>query len=74
MPETLISVAQQVRFIWKRVSAEDPDLYGGSLLDLMADNITQVSLEDLKAAIVVSGIYREANPRIRHQIASYNAR
>jgi hypothetical protein len=67
----LSTVSKMVRRVWDRVVKEDADLFGGSVLDLMADNIDRVSLADLKAAIVVSGIFPEANARIQAQIASY---
>lgn len=68
MPRLLIEIAHEVSAIYRTVSAEDPDLFGYSLLDLMADKLPKVSLGDLKTAIVVSGIYARANTRIREQI------
>ena len=47
------------------------NLAGFSVLDLCADNLPDVSLADLKAAIVASGITRIASPMIQAQIATY---
>lgn len=70
-PFLLMDVAKRCAEVYDGCAKEDADLFGCSLLDLCADNITDVSLSDLKAAIVVSGIYSRANERIRRQIASY---
>jgi hypothetical protein len=67
----LIDVAKEVRRIYLGCSLVDRDLWGLSLLDLMADNISDVSLADLKAAIVAAGIYPIANDRIQSEIATY---
>lgn len=68
----LTDVAKECAGVYDRCAAADPDLFGGSLLDLCADNIERVSLADLKAAIVVAGIYERATTRIRRQIADYS--
>lgn len=69
-PPRLVDTARACREIYDRAAAElGPDLDGGSLLDLCADNLLDSSLSDLKAAIVISGIERVANQRIRKQMA-----
>lgn len=66
----LVDLAKQCRELYVKVSADNSDIYGCSVLDLMADNF-EASLADLKAAIIVAGIYPIANARIQAQIASY---
>jgi len=68
----LVDVARRCGVIFDRAAAVDPDLMGGSLLDLLADNLPYVSLEDLKAAVIVAGIFGKANARIQDQIRRYN--
>lgn len=70
-PLDLMSVARAVRAVYDNCAAQNADLFGGSMLDLAADNIPDVSLADLKLAIVVSGIEAIANERIRKQIGGY---
>jgi hypothetical protein len=71
-PPLLMDTAKQCRAVWERASSElGNDLGGFSVLDLMADNITGCSLIDLQSAIWCAGIYAEASPRIRSQIAAY---
>lgn len=67
----LVDLAKQCADIFDRCAARDADLFGCSLLDLCADNIADASLADLRAAIVISGIYSRANYRIQKQIAGY---
>jgi hypothetical protein len=71
-PPLLVDLAKECRVVWERTSKADPDIFGGSILDLMADNITDASLLDLKSAILYAGIYAEANDRIRRQIAYFD--
>ena len=71
-PPLLVDLAKECRAVWERTSKADPDIFGGSILDLMADNITDASLLDLKSAILYAGIYAEANDRIRRQIAYFD--
>lgn len=72
MPRPLLDLAAECRRIYDNAAnALGPDLGGGSLLDLCADNVADASLADLKAAIVVSGIHASANDRIKQQIAQY---
>lgn len=71
VPKKLDEIAVQVRQVFETAAALDPDLFGHSLLDLVADNITDVSLHDLQCAIVTAGIYSVANDRIKAQIAGY---
>lgn len=70
---TLVQLAERVRALYDRAAADDPDLWGGSLLDLVADNIREASMSDLKAAIIVSGIYSRVNERLQRQIATYRS-
>lgn len=70
-PTQLMNLARQCRAAYDACVADDADLFGGSLLDLCANQIPRASLADLKAAIIVSGIYVNANERIRSQIAKY---
>lgn len=71
-PYQLMDVARKCRECFDRaVHAIGPDLCGHSVLDLCADNLTDVPLQDLKAAIVCSGIYAQANARIQREIAAY---
>lgn len=66
-PRDLVEVARECRGIAGRaVAALGADLGGGSLLDLCADQITDVSLFDLKTAIVVSGL--EVDPRLSPRV------
>jgi hypothetical protein len=56
-PIKLIDIAQQCRGIVLRARrALGEDLGGCSMLDLVADNITHVSLDDLRAALVIAGV------------------
>ena len=56
-PRQLTDIARECRRIYDAaVTALGSDLGGSSVLDLMADNIEHVSLQDLKAAIAISGI------------------
>lgn len=71
MPITLIELARQCQAVYDRCAAIDPNLFGHSLLDLCADNITNASLADIRSAIVVAGIEVNANDRIKKQIAAY---
>lgn len=70
-PPLLIDLAKRCRDLYLEAAATDSDLYGLSVLDLMADNFRDASLADLKAAIIVAGIYPIANARIQAQIAGY---
>ena len=56
-PMKLIDIAQQCRGIVLRARrALGEDLGSCSMLDLVADNITHVSLSDLRAALVIAGV------------------
>ena len=70
-PLDLMSVARECRRVYDACASESPDLFGGSLLDLLADNIEDVPLDTLIDAIAVSGIYACTNDRIRKSIAKY---
>lgn len=70
-PPRLMEAAKAARTIYLAAAAVDSDLWGYSLLDLIADNIPAASLADLRAAIVAAGIYPIANARIQAQIAGY---
>jgi hypothetical protein len=70
-PRKLVDIAKECRRIYDDCAREDPDLFGFSVLDLMADNLSCVSLSDLKSAIIISGIWAHANQRIRTQIDRY---
>jgi hypothetical protein len=71
-PLLLMDAAKQCREIWTRTIRDiGNDLGGFSVLDLMADNIPNISLLDLKTAILAAGIHAEASRRIQGQIASY---
>lgn len=70
-PETLMQLAAQCGKIYDTAAKEHADLWGCSVLDLLADNIPEASLADLKSAIIVAGIYPRANDRIKAQIAGY---
>jgi hypothetical protein len=59
-----------VATIYDRAAAQDPDLWGHALLDLVADNTT-ASLSDLKVAIVAAGLHARVNGRLRRQIEAY---
>lgn len=65
------ALVTRIRALYHQCVSENADLYGGSLLDLAADNIPGVSLVDLKRAIVESGVEAIATDRIRQQIAGY---
>jgi len=71
-PAQLTILAEQTKAIYDRAAKADSDLYGCSVLDLVADNLTEVNLRDLMDAIVISGIYEVANNRIRKQIRRYS--
>lgn len=66
-----MDLAREVLRLYVKAAREDPDLWGLSLLDLAADNVPDASLSDLKAAIVVSGVYARANRRVRREIEGY---
>lgn len=55
----LTDLADDCRAIYRvAVATLGPDLGGGSLLDLVADRLPRPSLEDLRAALAISGIAR----------------
>ena len=68
MPRLLTDIASECREVYEK--CPDKDLWGYSLLDLMADNV-DASLADLKSAIIVSGIYGICNARLKKQIDGY---
>lgn len=71
-PRLLVDIARECREVFNRAAKDlGNDLRGFSLLDLCADNITDVSLADLKSAIIVAGLYLHVSPRIQRQIAAY---
>jgi hypothetical protein len=72
-PISLLDLARRVRQVVDAALMEHSDLWGGSILDLCADNIPDVSLADLKAAIVVSGLEgcAHVNARLKFQIGKY---
>lgn len=70
----LESIAHECMRVYTACTAENADLFGGSLLDLLADNLPDVPLRTLVDAIVVAGIYASANDRIRKAIAGYEQR
>lgn len=55
-PMDLISVAKECRRIVLSAESELGPLPKASYLDLVADNITDVSLADLKSALVIAGV------------------
>jgi hypothetical protein len=68
----LVNLADECRRVYDRAVVDiGSDLGGYSVLDLCADNIPHQPLRLLQDAIVVSGIYANANERIRKQIAAY---
>lgn len=70
-PHLLMNIAFNCRHIYDAVAAIDPDLWGCSLLDLMADRMPHLPLSEIMSAIICSGIYSNANERIQKQIARY---
>ena len=71
MPRLLIDIAADCRKIYDDCALASPDLFGGSVLDLCADNLSDIPLDTLKDAIVISGIAGVCNARIAGQIARY---
>lgn len=67
----LMSIAEECRRVYDACVSANADLFGGSLLDLLADNLPDVPLRTLVDAIVVSGIYAVANDRVKKSIADY---
>lgn len=69
----MTTLAQRCEALFDKAAASlGNDLRGLSVLDLCADNI-QASLDDLKDAIVLSGIKRKCSQRIFSQIERWNA-
>lgn len=71
MPRLLIDVAKRCRGVYDKCAEQSSDLFGCSVLDLCADQLPDVPLADLKAAIVIAGIEAVANERIKKQIWQY---
>lgn len=71
MPRLLIDIAKDCRQIYDACAIVSPDLFGGSVLDLCADQLSDIPLDTLKDAIIVSGIAGVANARIVSQINRY---
>lgn len=67
----LMDVASECRrIVLAAVSDLGPDLAGGSVLDLCADNIERVSLADLQCAIICAGRL-PVSERCQRQIGRY---
>jgi len=59
IPPTLLQLAREARKIHAAAVRDlGPDLGGGSLLDLLADNMPQVPLDTLEHVIVVASLPR----------------
>lgn len=56
MPKLLMDIAMDCRRIVQKAEADMGPLPKASYLDLCADNIPDVSLSDLKAALVCAGV------------------
>ena len=70
MPRNLINIAKELRpIVIKAVDALGSDLQGYSVIDLVADNIQDVSISDIKCALVVAGVDNLLTPRL---IRSYS--
>lgn len=68
----IMDIAKKCRTIFNEAAETlGNDLAGYSALDLCADNIPNVSLDDLMCAITYSGIESIASERIQKQIAGY---
>lgn len=67
----LESIAAECGRVYDRCAADNMNLFGGSLLDLLADNLPDVPLRTLVDAIVVSGIAGRCNGRVLDMIKRY---
>jgi hypothetical protein len=65
------NLALAVRCIYDSAAVDDADLFGYSLLDLVADQLPRVSLADLRSAIIVAGLHAIVNTRLQAEIAKY---
>ena len=65
----LIDIARQCRAIVLRATAAlGPDLNGFSIVDLCADALPlNISLQDIKCALVIAGLDRHVSSRLRQQ-------
>lgn len=64
-------LVKQVEEVYLNAACEDEDLWGGGVLDLMADQFANLPLLLLKQVIVASSIISIANYRINRQIVKY---
>lgn len=55
-PRQLMDIAAECRAIVLRARADLGDIPRAQLLDLVADNIPSVPLDDLRAALVCAGV------------------
>jgi len=55
-PRQLMDVARECAAIIRRAEADGVVIDDGNVIDLLADNLTRVSLADLRSALAVSGL------------------